>query len=215
MSPPDPSRSVGIGAEPAYCPSCELRHMRRPDWLCPRCGMPVESEANPLPRKRSRAPAPQSEPEFPLGSFVAGAIMAATSLALAIGLARHPATEHLWPLVAAMALLALLGLELLLMVSAARWVVIAIASAAAILASEDLLRARVPDLMRDPLPPAVRVLLREVIRAVSPVDILLASGLLAGTLLLIVGRPGRARIAAGVLLATPLAIVRVVRAFLP
>ncbi|HEY6002362.1 MAG TPA: hypothetical protein VIV57_05755 [Anaeromyxobacter sp.] len=171
------------------------------------------------PRKRAQAraqaAAPEYEPEFPLGSFVAGAVMGVTSLVLAIGFARHPVTEHRWPLVAAMVLLAVLGLELLIKVSLARWVVIAIALLAAVLASEDLVRARVPDLIRDPLPPAVRVLLRDVIRALYPIDILLASGLLAGSLLLVVGRPGRARIAAGVLLATPLAIVGIVRAFVP
>jgi hypothetical protein len=217
MSPLDPSRSasVGVGAEPAYCPSCDLRHMRRPDWLCPRCGMPVESEANPLPRKRARAAPPEYVPEFPLGSFVAGAVLAVTGLVLAIGFARHPVTEHRWPLVAAMALLALLGLELLLKVSPARPVAIAIALLAAVLALEDLVRARAPDLMRDPLPPAARALLRDVIRALYPMNILLASGLLAGSLLLVVGRPGRARIAAGALLATPLAVVEIVRAFAP
>lgn len=188
--------------------------MRRPDWLCPRCGMPVESEES-RPTKRAQPAASEYEPEYPLGSFVAGVVMAVTSLVLAIGFARHPVTEHRWPLVAAMVLLALLGLELLIKVSPARWVVIAVALLAAALASEDLVRARVPDLMRDPLPPAVRVLLRDVIRALYPINVLLASGLLAGSLLLVIGRPQRARIAAGVLLATPLAIVEIVRAFVP
>lgn len=214
MSAFDPPDSLSPGAEPAYCPSCELKHTRRPDWLCPRCGMPVESEVSP-PRNRARAAAPVYEPEFPAGSFVAGAVMAVTSLVLAIGFARHPVTEHRWPLVAAMVVLALLGLELLLKVSPARWLVIAIALLAGVLASEDLVRARLPELMRDPLPPAVRALLRDVIRALYPIHVLLASGLLAGSLLLVVGRPGRARIAAGILLATPLAIFEIVRAFVP
>jgi hypothetical protein len=216
MSALDPPQSLSPGAEPAYCPSCELRHTRRPDWLCPRCGMPVDSEASPSrPRKRARAAAPEYVPEFPLGSFVAGAILAVTSLVVAIGFARHPVTEHRWPLVAAMVLLAVMGLELLLKVSPARWILIAIALLAAVLALDDLARARVPDLMRDPLPPAVRALLRDVIRALYPIHILLASGLLAGSLLLVVGRPGRARTAAGVLLAMPLAIIEIVRAFAP
>jgi hypothetical protein len=94
-------------------------------------------------------------------------------------------------------------------------VVIAIALIALILVSEGLLRARVPDLMRDPLPPALRVAMQGVIRALHPLRTLLASGLLGGTLLLVAGRPGRGRIAAGVLIAAPLAVAEIVRWFVP
>ena len=214
MTTLDPPPSDGFGAEPAYCPSCELQHMRRPDWLCPRCGMPVETEVR-RPTQRARAVASEYEPEFPLGSFVAGAVMTVTSLVLAIGFARDPVVEHRWPLVAAMVLLAVLGLELLMKVSPARWVVIAIALVGALLVSEDLVRARVPDLMPDPLPAALRVPLREVIRALYPMNVVLASGLLAGSLLLVIGRPRRVRVAAGLLLAAPLPIAAIARAFAP
>ncbi len=214
MTPVDRSRSDNIAAEPAVCPACGLKHLRQPDWLCPRCGMPVETETW---RSTMRAPAaePERALEFPLGSFVAGLVLALTSVVLAIGFARAPATAHLWALVAAMVLLAVLGLELLLKVSPARWVVIAIALIALILVSEDLLRARVPDLMADPLPPALRAALHGAIGALQPLRILLAPGLLVGILLLVAGRPGRWRIAAGVLIATPLAVAEIVRWLVP
>lgn len=215
MPPADRSPSDGIAAEPARCPACGLKHMRQADWLCPRCGMPVETEAFRSTMRESRAAEPERAPEFPLGSFVAGAVLAVTSVVLAIGFARDPVTEHRWALVAAMVLLAVLGLELLLKVSPARWVVIAVAVIALTLASEDLVRARLPDLMPDPLPPALRAALQGAIRALYPLRILFASGLLGGTLLLVAGRPGRARIAAGVLLAAPLALYELVRTFLP
>ena len=215
MQPADRPRSDTLAAEPARCPACGLKHMRQADWLCPRCGMPVETESYRSTMRESRAAEPERAPEFPLGSVVAGAVLALTSVVLAIGYIQHPVAIQRWPFVAATVLLLVLGLELLLKVSPARWVVIAVALIALSLASEDLLRARAPDLMRDPLPPALRVALQGVLRALYPLRILLASGLAGGTLLLVAGRPRRWRIAAGVLLATPLAIAEVVRWFVP
>jgi hypothetical protein len=211
MTPADRPRSDTIAAEPARCPACGLKHMRQPDWLCPRCGMPVETESYRSTMRESRAAEPGRAPEFPLGSVVAGAVLALTAVVLAIGFARDPATAHRWTLVAATVLLAVLGLELLLKVSPARWVVIAVALIALFLASEELLRAWLPSLVADPLPPALRVALQGVLRALHPLRILLASGLAGGTLLLVAGRPRRWRIAAGVLLAAPLAIAEIVR----
>jgi len=206
--------SDGPGAEPAYCAACDLHHARRPDWLCPKCGMPVEYDAA-LSSRRARAAAAEHRPPFPAGSLVAGAVMAVTSLALALGFARDPATDHPWPLVAAIVLLGVLGLELLIKVHPARWVVAAAVPISAVILSESLVRARAPGLMPDPLPPVVRAALRDAIRALSPTTLLLVAGLLVGSLVLVVGRPGRARIAAGALLAAPLAIAGIVRAFLP
>jgi hypothetical protein len=162
---------------------------------------------------RATASEPARELEFPRGSVVAGAVLALTGVVVAIGFARHPVTEHRWPLVVAAALLLVLGIELLLKVSPARWVVIAGALIALIVVSEDLLRARVPDLTRDPLPPALRIALQELIQALYPMRLPLAAGLLGGTLLLVAGRPGRARIAVGVLVAAPLAVAEIVRWF--
>ena len=208
----DPVHVVTPSAEPAYCPSCELKHTRRPDWLCPRCGMPVESEA-PI-RKARRAPQHdhETEQEFPGGSRIAGAIMALSGGALAIGLAKYPASEHRWPLVAAALILAVLGLELLLKVFFARWVAVVVAVMAAVLVSEDLIRHRLPDLFRDPLPPVARDFLRDLIRDPVPARILFFMGFLAGCVLLLVGRPRGVRIAVGVLLAAPL-VVEITRTF--
>lgn len=206
------SHPSDTGAEMAYCPACDLKHVRQPDWLCPKCGMPVETEAW-RSTVRRRADEPEPEPEFPRGSMVAGAVLGATSAVLAIGFARHPVSEHLWPLVAAMVILVVLALELLLKVSAARWVVLALAVIALVVVAEDLLRAQAPGLMTDPLPPAARAALHGVIRALSPLRILFAGGLLAGTLLLVAGRPGRGRIAAGIVVAAPLAVAEIVRWF--
>ncbi len=208
-----PSPSEGAGGEAAYCAACDLPHARRPDWLCPRCGMPVEYDAA-RARRRVRAAAEARDEEFPAGSFVAGAVLAVTGLVLATSFARRPVVEHRWPLVAAMALLLVLGIELLIKVAPARWVAIALAAAAAIRGGEDVLRARVPDLPRDPLPAALRAPLHDAVGARSAARLLAAAGLLAGALLLLVGRPGRARIAAGVLLAAPLAVAEIVSAVL-
>jgi len=202
-----------MGAEQAYCSACDLKHERQPDWLCPQCGMPVETEAW---RSMVRRPTgeDEAEPEFPTGSFAAGAAMVLTSLVLAIGFARNPVSAHRWPLVAAMVLLAVLGLELLLKVSWARWVALALASAALLFAMEDLLRARLPELMRDPLPPAIRAALHGPIGALSTVRLLTAGAMLGGTLLLVIGRPGRRRIVAGLVVAAPLAVGEIVRMIL-
>jgi hypothetical protein len=208
----DRSHPGNVGAEQAYCPACELKHVRQPDWLCPRCGTLVETEAW-RSTMRATASEPARELEFPRGSVVAGAVLALTGVVVAIGFARHPVTEHRWPLVVAAALLLVLGIELLLKVSPARWVVIAGALIALIVVAEDLLRARVPDLTRDPLPPALRIALQELIHALYPMRLPLAAGLLGGTLLLVAGRPGRARIAVGVLVAAPLAVAEIVRWF--
>lgn len=210
---PRPTRSHGSGAEPAYCAACDLHHARRPDWLCPQCGMPVEYDAARSAR-RVRAAAAEQGPPFPAGSLVAGAVLAATSLVLALGLARDLATPHRWPLLAAIVLLAVLGLELLLKVTPARAAAAAAVLVAAGVFSESLVRARAPGAMPDPLPPAVRAVLRDAIGALSAARLLLVAGLLAGALVLVLGRPGRARIAAGALLAAPLAIAEIVRAFL-
>jgi len=208
----DPSHVVTTSAEPAYCPSCELKHMRRPDWLCPRCGMPVESDAPRIPKGKAR-PAPRSEPVFPPGSRIAGAIVAVNGGALAIGFAKYPASEHRWTLLAAALILAVLGLELLLKVSLARWAAVVSAVVAAALVSEDLIRDRLPDLFRDPLPAVIRDWLRDLIRDPLPVKIPFFMGFLAGCVLLLVGRPRGVRIAAGVLLAAPLVVVEIMRAF--
>ncbi len=200
---------VTTSAEPAYCPSCGLKHTRRPDWLCPRCGMPAESE----PRIPKARPAPRYEQVFPRGSTIAAAIMAVSSGALAIGFARYPAGEHRWTVLAAGLILGVLGLELLLKVSFARWTAVVFAVVAAVFVSEHLIRDRLPDLFRDPLPAAIRDWLRDLIRDPLPVKIPFFMGFLAGCVVLLVGRPGGVRIAAGVLLAAPLVVVEIMRAF--
>jgi hypothetical protein len=177
--------------------------------------MPVETAAW---RSAVGSRAEESEERelgYPLGSFVAGVVLAITSVILALGFARNPGIEHRWTLVAALALLLVLGLELLLRVSPARWVVAAIALVALAVVAEDLLRTRLPGLMSDPLPPAIRAAMQGPIRALHPLRILLLPGLLTGTLLLVAGRPGRWRIAAGVLVAAPLAVAEVVRWLVP
>jgi hypothetical protein len=206
------SETSDVGAEPAYCPACDLKQVRQPDWLCTRCGQPVETEGwRSAVGGRAAGPERERALEFPLGSVVAGAVMALTSLVIAIGFARSPATAHRWALVAAAVVLLVLGVELLLKVRPARWIVIAAALMALSLAAEGVLRERVPELVRDPLPPGVRVALRSVIHALHPLRILLASGLLGGILLLVAGRPGRWRMAAGVLIAAPLALGEIIR----
>lgn len=176
--------------------------------------MPVEYDPVRASRRVRTAAAENGRP-FPAGSLVAGAVMAATGLVLALGVARDLSTAHLWPIVGVSVLLLVLGIELLLAVSAARLAVIAAVPVAAAILTESLVRARAPDLLPDPLPPAVRAVLGDAIQALSPTRLLLAAGLLAGSLVLVVRRPGRARIAVGALLATPLAIAEIVRAFVP
>src|SRR5512139_2842350 len=179
----DPSHVVTTTAEPAYCPSCGLKHTRRPDWLCPRCGMPVEGGA-PISRAR---PAPRREQGFPGGSRIAGLVMAVSGAVLAVGLAKHPAGDHRWSLLAAVLILAALGVPSLLKVSFARWAAVVLAVVAAVLVSEDLIRERAPDLLRDPLPAVIRDPLRGLIRELQPARIFFFMGLLAGCLLLLVG----------------------------
>ncbi len=189
-------------AEPAYCTSCGLKHTRRSDWLCPRCGMPAGSEA---PASTAR-PAPRAVWRFPGGSRIAGAVMTAGSGALAVGLARFPAGEHRWPLLAGALVLGVLGVALALEASWARWSAAAGALVAAAIVAEDLLRERGPWTLHDPLPPAIRAPLRALLRAPRPAELfaLALVGFLVGCLLLLVGRPRAWRIAAGVLLAAPL-----------
>ena len=203
----DPSIEVMPSAEPAYCPSCELRHTRRPDWLCPRCGMPVDAE---VPRPTAR-PATRGEEGFPAGSRIASAIMVLAGGALAAGVARSPSAEHRWPLVAAAVVLVVLGLGSSLTISWARWTAVGAGVVAAVLVAEDLIRDRLPDLMPDPLPPVVRAWLRDLLRPLYPATLFFVLAFLAGGLLLLVGRPRRARLAIGVLLAAPLVVLQVIR----
>jgi hypothetical protein len=206
------SHRGSIDGEPAYCPACDLKHVRQPDWLCPRCGLPVETEAWRTAVGRSGVE-PEAEKEFPRGSFVAGAVLALTGAILTIGFARHPSTPHRWPLVAAMVILGILGLELLLKVARARWVALGVSLVALILVVEDQLRVRAPELMPDPLPAAARAALQGLLRLLDPLRTLLAAGMLVGVLVLVFGRPGRGRIVAGALLAAPLALAEIVRWF--
>jgi hypothetical protein len=196
----DPSHVVTTAAEPACCSSCGLRHTRRPDWLCPRCGAPVGGdEATPI-----RRPPPPRELGFPLGSRIAGTILAVASGALAAALAKDPAGPHRWSLLAALLALAVLGVALLLGLGWARWVVAVSAVAAVVLAAEHLVRERLPGLLRDPLPATLRDPLRALLRELQPTSLLLVLGFASGCLLLVAGRARRVRIAAGVLLAVPL-----------
>jgi hypothetical protein len=212
MARADRSHTGSIEGEPAYCPACDLKHVRQPDWLCPRCGMPVETDAW-RSAVGARGSEPERELEFPRGSFVAGAVLAMTSAVLTIDFARHPASPHRWQLIGAMVILGVLGLELLLKVTWARWVVIATAAIALLLVAEEQLRSRAPELMPDPLAPALRAALQDVIHLLDLPRVLLAAGLFVGTLVLVAGRPGRWRIVAGALFAVPLALAEVVRWF--
>lgn len=208
----DPPLVVTAIPEPAYCPRCELRHTRRPDWLCPRCASPVETEVPP-PRT---TPSPQLAPQFPLATRSAGALLVATSGALAAGAAStvttFSAVSHHLRLLVAVAVLAGLGVGLLLKRPVARWAAVALAIVAAVILSEGLLRDVFPGLIRDPLPAPVRQLLRNLIPDHRPWKVLPLLGLAAGCLLLIAGRPRAWRAAAGVLLAAPLLVLEVISA---
>jgi hypothetical protein len=204
----DPVHAVTTVAEAAYCPRCELRHTRRPDWMCPRCGAPVDTETPSTP-KTVRAPAPR--PGFPLGSRIAGAVMALGGAATAYGFLAQLA-EHRWRLLASAVVLAALGVALLLKVRAARWAAAAVAVVAAAVVAEALLRQRFPDLVRDPLPALVRERLRELLRDVPLAGALSLVGFDVGALLLVAGRPRAWRVAAGVLLAAPLLVLELLRA---
>jgi hypothetical protein len=139
--------------------------------------------------------------------------MAVSSGALAIGFAKHPAGEHRWALLAAVVVLAALGLALLLKASWARWAAVVLAVVAAVPVPEHLIRVRFPGLIRDPLPAALRDPVRDLIRGFQPATTFFFMGFVAGCLLLFVGRPRGVRIAAGVLLAAPLVAVEIMRAF--
>jgi len=202
----DPEHVVTNGPEPAYCPRCGLKHMRRPDWLCPRCGMPVETD---VPQGTTRvAAAPE---RFPIGPRVAGGLMVAAGLALAWGFGENPTAEHRWALLAGAAALVVLGTAALVALPAARWAAGVAGAIAAVVVSEDLVRARLPDLFRDLLPAVLRAPLRDLL---GDLGLLAATSLVAfaaGALLLVVARPGRVRIAVGVALSLPAIAVAVLR----
>lgn len=206
----DPSHVVTPAPEPAYCPSCELRHTRRPDWLCPRCGKPVETE---IPPPRARAASPDEDEGYPLGSRIAGAVMIAGAGLLGAELARHAAGAHPWRSIAAAALLAVLGIAAALKRTWARWAAAGAAVLALVLLAEDLIRTRLPALLPDPVPLAIRAPVRELIRPLHPVNVALALAFAAGAVLLLAGRPGRVRLATGVALAAPLLVALAIRAF--
>lgn len=204
----DPSVATTT-AEPAYCPSCGLRHTRRQDWLCPRCGLPVESGVGP-PRKE-RAPA--EAPGFPAGTRVAGAILLVSAGALATGWVRSPSAEHRWSAIVAIVLVAALGVGSVAKLGFARWAAGSAAILAAAVLSEDLMRVRLPGLVRDPIPPALRAVVRELSNPLYGTKILFTFAFTVGILLLVAGRPRRVRIAAGVLLACPLVLLQAFRAW--
>jgi hypothetical protein len=203
---PDRSYDTTLPAETAYCHTCGFEHTRRPDWLCPRCGMPAGTD----PRRPRSVAASAAEQTFPLGSTIAGAVLAANAVALLVGFVRHPASDHRWALLGTSFVLVVLALELLLKVDAGRWIVVAAAVLVALVVSEGVLRERVPDLFRDPLPDPIRRFLRDVLRDLGPTGMSSVLGLAAGCLLLVIGRPGRIRIAAGVVLALPLAVLEMI-----
>jgi hypothetical protein len=169
--------------------------------------MPVDAE---VPRPTAR-PTPRGEEGFPAGSRIAGAIVVLAGGALAAGVARSPSSEHRWPLVAAAVVLVVLGLGSSLTISWARWTAVGAGVVAAVLVAEDLVRDRLPDLAGDPLPPVVRAWLRDLLRPLYPATRFFVLAFLAGGLLLLVGRPRRARLAIGVLLAAPLVVLQVIR----
>ncbi|HEX9051219.1 MAG TPA: hypothetical protein VF841_11870 [Anaeromyxobacter sp.] len=197
------------GAEPAYCPACQLRHTRRPDWLCPRCGMPVEPGVGPPRVARS----PAEEPGFPAGARIAGAVLVVSGAALATAWARAPAAAQRGSVVAAAAVVVALGLGALLGGAFARWAAAFAAIAGAAVLAEDLVRVRLPGLLRDPVPPAARAVLRGLTNPLYPAKIAFTYAFVAGILLLVAGRPRRVRIAAGVLLALPLVVLQAFRAW--
>jgi hypothetical protein len=107
---PDRSPHATLPAETAYCHTCGFEHTRRPDWHCPRCGMPAGTE--PPPRRAAAASA--EKPTFPMGSTIAGAVMAVNAVVLLIGFGRHPASEYRWAVLGTASVLGMLALELLL-----------------------------------------------------------------------------------------------------
>lgn len=204
------SSHASLPAEKAYCHSCGLAHTRTADWLCPRCGMPADTE----PRShRAEEEAREEEPaDFPVGSMVAGAVLAVSGAALLVGFLKHPASVYRWPALAAASVLLVLALELLLKVNAGRWIVVVAALLVVLIASEGALRERVPDLFRDPLPDPVRRFLRDVLRDLRLTGIASVAASAASCLLLVVGRPRWPRIAAGAVLAVPLVALLILHA---
>ncbi len=205
----DRSDHATLPAETAYCHTCGFEHTRRPDWLCPRCGMPAGTE----PQSRRSVTASAEEPIFPMGSTIAGAVTAVNGVALLIGFLRHPASEYRWVVLGAASVLLVLALELLLKVHAGRWITLVAAVVVALIVSEGVVRERVPDLFRDPLPDPIRHFLRDVLRDLRPTGISFVLGFEVGCLLLVIGQPGRMRIAAGVALAVPLAVLETILVF--
>lgn len=206
---PDRPYPATLPPETAYCHTCGFAHTRRPDWLCPRCGMPAGTEP---PPRRPVAASPE-ERSFPAGSMVAGGAMAVGGLALLVGFAMGAAGGYRWAALAAGLVLVVLALELLLRVSAGRWIALAAAAVGALVAAEGLLRQAAPDLFQDPLPDPVRPLLRDLLRDLRPAGVWSVLAFAVGCLLLVVGRPGRARIAAGVVLAVPLVVIEMIWLF--
>ncbi len=205
----DPSVAT-TNAEPAYCPSCGLRHTRRPDWLCPRCGRPVETGVGP---PRPERPAREEEAGFPAGARVAGAILLASGAALAVAWVRFAGAGHRWSVAVGVAVVLALGAGALLKVSLARWAAAAVAIAGAVVLAEDLVRVRLPGLFRDPIPPALRAVLRGLSNPLYPAKIAFTFAFVAGLVLLLAGRPRRVRLALGVLLACPLLALQALRAW--
>jgi hypothetical protein len=212
MHPLDPLVVTTPASEPAYCPRCELRHTRRPDWLCPRCGNPVDTD---VPPPRAPTPPPVA-PGFPVASRLAGALLVLAAVAFAGPVARELATlaglAHHARLLVAVVVLAAVGGALLLGSGIARWAAVALAAVTAVILAEGLLRDVAPGLVRDPLPAAVRQALRNVIPDHHPRWMLAGVGFGAGVLLLAVARPRSWRLAAGLLLAAPLLVLRLVAA---
>jgi hypothetical protein len=199
----DPSLDLTPASEPAYCPSCGLKHTRRADWMCPRCGKPVDTE---LPPPKPRPVAPADDEDFPLGARIAGGAMVLAAAALAAHLARLPSGGHRWPALAAAVLVALLGVGSLLGGAWARWAAGSTAVVAAVALAEELLRERLPGLLPDPLPSAARAAAGALLRPVHPLQLVPLLAFAAGVFALLVGRPRGVRIGAGLLLAAPLVV---------
>lgn len=206
---PDRSDHATLPPETAYCHTCGFQHTRRPDWLCPRCGMPAGTE--PPPRRAVAASA--EEPAFPAGSGIAGVAIGVNGVALLVGFAVGAAGRYRWAALAAGLALVVLALELLLRVAAGRWIALVTSAAGALIAAEGMVREAVPDLFQDPLPDPIRRLLRDLSSGLRPVGISSALAFAVGCLLLVLGRPGRTRIAAGVVLAAPLVALEMIWLF--
>lgn len=202
------SNHATLPVEMAYCHSCGLEHTRQPDWLCPRCGMPADTE--PRPRRTVAASSAEAPTTFPMGSTIAGAVMAVNGAALLLGFVRPPASEYRWVAIATASVVVVLALDLLLKVPSGRWITAVAAVAAALVVSESVVRERVPDLFRDPLPAPIRRFLRDLLRDLRLTGISSVLGFAVGCVVLVVGRPGWIRIAAGVILAAPLAAITVI-----